>query len=82
MKITSAGMLAHAMRDERKKHKLNQSQVAESMGIKQSTVSDFENHPEGTRLETLFKLLAALDLELHLSKRGEQQAGQEWSEEW
>ncbi|AIU87133.1 MULTISPECIES: helix-turn-helix domain-containing protein [Pectobacterium] len=82
MKITSAGMLAHAMRDERKKHKLNQSQVAESMGIKQSTVSDFENHPEGTRLETLFKLLAALDLELHLSKRGEPQAGQEWSEEW
>ncbi|MCO4312931.1 helix-turn-helix domain-containing protein [Pectobacterium versatile] len=82
MKITSAGMLAHAMRDERKKRKLNQSQVAESMGIKQSTVSDFENHPEGTRLETLFKLLAALDLELHLSKRGEPQAGQEWSEEW
>ncbi|MEI7267234.1 helix-turn-helix domain-containing protein [Pectobacterium versatile] len=82
MKITSAGMLAHAMRDERKKHKLNQSQVAESMGIKQSTVSDFENHPEGTRLETLFKLLAALDLELHLSKRGEPQAGQEWGEEW
>nr|WED67749.1 helix-turn-helix domain-containing protein [Pectobacterium colocasium] len=61
MKITSAGMLAHAMRDERKKRKLNQSHVAESMGIKQSTVSDFENHPEGTRLETLFKLLAALD---------------------
>ncbi|MEQ9773354.1 helix-turn-helix domain-containing protein [Pectobacterium jejuense] len=82
MKITSVGMLAHAMRDERKKRKLNQSQVAESMGIKQSTVSDFENHPEGTRLETLFKLLAALDLELHLSKRGEPQAGQAWSEEW
>lgn len=82
MKITSVGMLAHAMRDERKKCKLNQSQVAESMGIKQSTVSDFENHPEGTRLETLFKLLAALDLELHLSKRGEPQAGQAWSEEW
>ncbi|MBN3216833.1 helix-turn-helix domain-containing protein [Pectobacterium polaris] len=82
MKITSAGMLAHAMRDERKTRKLNQSQVAESMGIKQSTVSDFENHPEGTRLETLFKLLAALDLELHLSKRGEPQVGQAWSEEW
>ncbi|KHS93901.1 XRE family transcriptional regulator [Pectobacterium brasiliense] len=82
MKITSAGMLAHAVRDERRKRKLNQSHVAESMGIKQSTVSDFENHPEGTRLETLFKLLAALDLELHLSKRGEPESGQEWSEEW
>ncbi|RJL49740.1 helix-turn-helix domain-containing protein [Pectobacterium carotovorum] len=82
MKITSAGMLAHAVRDERKKRKLNQSHVAESMGIKQSTVSDFENHPEGTRLETLFKLLAALDLELHLSKRGEPESGQEWGEEW
>ncbi|WP_338134921.1 MULTISPECIES: hypothetical protein [Enterobacteriaceae] len=28
------------------------------MCIKQSTVSEFENHPEGTRLDTLFKLLA------------------------
>lgn len=82
MKITSASMLAHAMRDERKKRKLNQSHVAESMGMKQSTVSDFENHPEGTRLETLFKLLAALDLELHLAERGSQQPSQGWSEEW
>lgn len=82
MKITSASMLAHAMRDERKKRKLNQSHVAESMGMKQSTVSDFENHPEGTRLETLFKLLAALDLELHLAERGSQQPSQGWGEEW
>ncbi|PWC13216.1 transcriptional regulator [Brenneria roseae subsp. americana] len=82
MKITSASMLAHAMRDERKKRKLNQSHVAESMGMKQSTVSDFENHPEGTRLETLFKLLAALDLELHLAERGSQQPSQGWSKEW
>ncbi|NHB93849.1 transcriptional regulator [Photorhabdus cinerea] len=70
MSITSAKMLAHALRNERKKRKLSQDKVADSIGIKQSTVSEFENYPDGTRLETLFKLLAALDLELQVTKRG------------
>ncbi|WP_347815231.1 hypothetical protein [Morganella sp. GD04133] len=43
------------------------------MGIKQTTVSDFENKPESTKLGTLFKILAALDLELHVTKRGSAQ---------
>ncbi|WP_323098850.1 helix-turn-helix domain-containing protein [Klebsiella variicola] len=29
---------------------MTQRETAESMGMKQSTVSEFENHPEGTRL--------------------------------
>ncbi|NHB95039.1 helix-turn-helix domain-containing protein [Photorhabdus stackebrandtii] len=71
MSITSTKMLAHALHNERKKRKLSQDKVADSIGIKQSTVSEFENYPDGTRLETLFKLLAALDLELQVTKRGE-----------
>ncbi|MEM8180555.1 helix-turn-helix domain-containing protein [Morganella morganii subsp. sibonii] len=73
MKVTSPATLANAVRDQRKISKMNQTQTAELIGIKQTTVSDFENKPESTKLETLFKILAALDLELHVTKRGSAQ---------
>ena len=64
-------MLAQAIKDARKQRNLTQRETAASMGMKQSTVSEFENHPEGTRLGTLFKMLAALALKLQIvSRRG------------
>ncbi|WP_255425916.1 MULTISPECIES: helix-turn-helix domain-containing protein [Rahnella] len=83
MNITSAKMLANALRNERKKRKLSQSKTAETIGLKQSTVSEFENYPDGTRLETLFKLLAALDLELQITPRDSNpQEKCTWDQEW
>lgn len=83
MNITSTRMLANALRNERKKRKLSQSKTAKTMGLKQSTVSEFENHPDGTRLETLFKLLAALDLELQVVPRnGLVEDKTSWDQEW
>ncbi|WP_329955545.1 helix-turn-helix domain-containing protein [Biostraticola tofi] len=32
-------------------------------------MSDFENKPESTKLETLFKILSALELELYVVKK-------------
>lgn len=83
MKVTSAGALAQAVRDQRKVNKLTQSETAEQVGIKQTTVSDFENKPESTKLETLFKILSALDLELHVVKRGSSLPDNtSWTQEW
>ncbi|MGF1860564.1 helix-turn-helix domain-containing protein [Photobacterium profundum] len=86
MQITSAKMLANAVRDQRKAQKITQIETAKLVGIKQTTVSAFENTPEGTKLDTLFKLLAALDLELHIQARnsnGESKSNtQQWNEEW
>ncbi|WP_145514457.1 helix-turn-helix domain-containing protein [Yersinia massiliensis] len=83
MKITSAGMLANTLRNERKKSKLTQRKTAETVGLKQSTVSEFENHPDGTRLDTLFKLLAALDLELQVRPRNRNiKDNTTWDQEW
>lgn len=83
MKVTAAGALAQAVRDQRKVNKLTQSETAEQVGIKQTTVSDFENKPESTKLETLFKILAALDLELHVVKRGSALPDNpSWTKEW
>ena len=86
MQITSAKMLANAVRDQRKAQNITQSDTAKLVGIKQTTVSAFENTPEGTKLDTLFKLLAALDLELHVQPRNStaetQSNNQQWNEEW
>ena len=83
MNVTSPKILAQAVRNARKQRKLTQRETAESMGMKQSTVSEFENHPEGTRLDTLFKLLAALDLKLQVvSRRGENKSSDGWNQEW
>ena len=70
MRITSAAALANAVRNQRKLVQKTQRETADLVGIKQTTVSDFELKPESTKLDTLFKILAALDLELHVSKRG------------
>ena len=83
MKVTSPSLLAAAVRDQRKLSKLTQSEAAKQVGIKQTTVSDFELRPESTKLETLFKLLSALDLELHVVKRGSTLDDHKvWDREW
>ncbi len=53
----------------RKQDAWTQQQAGERSGIKQSIVSQVESGKPGTRLGTLFKLLASLDLELVLRKR-------------
>ena len=82
MRITSPEMLAQALKNIRKERQLSQSVVADSVGLKQATISGFENQPEGSRVETLFKLLTALDLELHLSERNSEKPEAGWDQEW
>lgn len=82
MKITSPGMLAKALKEVRSHNGLTQKEVAEQVGIKQATVSAFENHPEKSRVETLFKLMASLGLEMHVAERASGENEQLWDEEW
>ncbi len=83
MKITTPSMLAAAMHDLRKQSKLTQAQTAEQVGLRQATVSEFENNPASTKLATLFKILASLELELHVVKRGTNPSdGKVWNKEW
>ncbi|MDR5902015.1 helix-turn-helix domain-containing protein [Halomonas icarae] len=86
MKITSPGMLSHALKNARRERHLTQHATAELAGIKQATVSGFENHPERSQIETLFKLLSALELELYVGERdpaGGITGGDEgWDQEW
>lgn len=84
MKVTSAEQLSHVLQEIRKQQGLSQSSTAQKVGIRQDTVSKFENAPEGTKLDTLFKLLAALNLELEVNPRGASRESdpEQWQEEW
>jgi len=54
------------------------------VGIRQDTVSSFELNPESTKLETLFKILAALELSLDIQPRNQSpdSPASGWKEEW
>ncbi|ELB2263465.1 helix-turn-helix domain-containing protein [Vibrio parahaemolyticus] len=71
MLITSPKQLAIHLRDERKHKNLSQAKVADPVGIKQDTVSKFEVNPETTRIQTLFRILSSLNLEMHIVQKSE-----------
>ena len=66
MLIHSPRDLAQYYRDQRKQLGLTQTSIADEVAVRQDTVSKFEIKPDNARLETLFKLLAALNMELHI----------------
>lgn len=65
----SARELSNALRNARKAQKLSQAELASRAGLWPRTISMIETGSGDTRLETVFSLLAALDLELHVVPR-------------
>jgi HTH-type transcriptional regulator/antitoxin HipB len=67
--IATPDQLSHVMRSVRKARKLSQLEVGKTVGLLQKSVSALENHPESATIESLFKLLSALELELIVSPK-------------
>jgi len=84
MLIHSPADLAQQLRDRRRQLGLSQSAIGEEVALRQDTVSKFETKPDNTRLDTLFRLLSALNLELHTQpKEGASTEGSpHWTEPW
>lgn len=88
MKVTNSKQLSSYLKDVRITQKLSQGKVANKVGIRQDTVSSFEQHPDSTKLETFFKILSALNLELTVTPRNANTANNDgaaassWKEEW
>ena len=61
--------LGKAIRADRKNKKLSQGEVGQSVGIEQHTISKLEAGKTGVGLGTLFRVLAALELELVVRSR-------------
>lgn len=69
-------MLTHSPRDlalfvisQRKKLKLSQAAVGDLVGLKQATVSAFENKPESSKLDTIFRILSAVGLDVYIENK-------------
>jgi HTH-type transcriptional regulator / antitoxin HipB len=93
MKVTNSKQLSAYIKDTRLNLAQSQSKVAKKVGIRQDTVSSFEQNPDSTKLETLFKILSALNLELEVKVRNSELSAQQqddktlandkaWQEEW
>ena len=87
MKVTNSTHLSAYLKDIRQTRKLSQEKVACKVGIRQDTVSSFERNADATKLETLFKILSALELELVIQPRNSppgvaEENGGGWKEEW
>ncbi|BCV31176.1 transcriptional regulator [Shewanella algae] len=67
--IYSPKQLADMMLLIRQKNGWTQSELAKKVGIKQATISNFENNPNKTTLSTFFKLVQAMDLTLSIQEK-------------
>ena len=83
MLVRSPKELAAAAISQRKALGLTQSEVADRVGLKQKTISAFENHPESVKLVTAFLVLSALHLDMNTqTKGGPDNKKTPWDEEW
>ena len=67
---TSPRALGHAIRVLRRRQGMTQAELAEACVLRQATVSAAENGAPGTRLDTVFRMLAVLGREVVLRDRG------------
>lgn len=65
----SAKQLGLVLRQRRSARGLTQTQLADLVGTGQKTISKIENGNPATRMDTLFSILAALDLEADIKPR-------------
>ncbi len=84
MNITRAEQLSALIKAYRKKHGLTQADIAQLVGLRVATISDFENKPQSCKLATLFKILAALQLQLDITPRtsATDTNQEQWQEGW
>ncbi len=75
--------LALQVISQRKKLALTQEEVANRVGLKQKTISAFENKPENTKLSTLFLILSAVNLDMKIkTKDSSKDKNSAWKYEW
>lgn len=72
--IRTPEQLGQTCMREREAKQLTQNNLAEITHLRQATISSIEQGHPGIKVQTLFKLLAALDLEIIVQPRSKGQA--------
>lgn len=81
--VLTANQLGKILKGYRREQKLTQTEAGETVGLLQKTVSKLERNTESASVESLFKLLSALDLEMSITPKGERSKSIKWSKvEW
>ena len=70
--------LGQVLRGQRKSQKLTQKEAAQVVGLLPKTISKLELATETATIESLFKLLSALQLELVVRSKSPESAAKEW----
>jgi HTH-type transcriptional regulator/antitoxin HipB len=78
--IRTSRQLSQVLRAHRKMKGITQKVAGEGVGLLPKTISALEQHSAGSTLESLFRLLSALNLELVIQERAvtRQSDGPEW----
>ncbi len=58
--------LGAIIQDERRRQGMTQQQLASLIGLQQKTISAIENGSVGTKLDTLLRVFATLDLDIQI----------------
>jgi HTH-type transcriptional regulator/antitoxin HipB len=67
--ILTPFQLAYYLKNRRKSLNLTQKQAGELVGLLPKTISALESHPERCSLESFFKLVSALEIEMLLQPK-------------
>lgn len=70
--------LGQILRGQRKSQKLTQKDAAKPVGLLPKTISKLELAPETATIESLFKLMSALQLELVVRTKSPESSAREW----
>ena len=79
--VYSPKSLGIAIKRQRKAKMLTQKEAGLAFKLDQTTVSDIEQGALGTRLETVFRILAALELEMIIKpkkRNAQKKNGDNW----
>ncbi len=80
-KATSPKILGQILKSARRKIGLTQDQAGNLVGITQAMVSRIERGESNARIDTLFRLMAALEMEMTIAPREktmDQGGGDNW----
>lgn len=78
--IRTPAQLGHALKARRATKKLTQKDAGKRVGLLPKTISALELAPERSSVESLFKLLSALELELVLREKSRERKASRLSE--
>ena len=67
--IRQAIQLGNLVRERRKALGLTQAALADKVGLRQATISQIETGSNSTRIDTLLRVIAMLDMDLTIGPR-------------